>query len=80
VLRTPGEAAPTDLAHQLETVGDGHSGDELARQRGVRVDWSPGDLTKKGVEGRGLRFVPEGHLSREVYLLVATTRTDGRMR
>ena len=76
----PGEAAPTDLAHQLETVGDGHSWGELAHQRGVRVDWSPGNLTKKGLEGRGLRYVPERHLSRDVYLLAATTRSDGRMR
>jgi hypothetical protein len=74
------EATPTDLAHQLETVGDGRSCGELGRQRGVRVDWSPGDLTKKGLEGRGLRVVREGHLSREVYVLVATTRSDGRMR
>jgi hypothetical protein len=76
----PGEAAPTDLAHQLETVGDDHSWSELARQRSVRVDWSPGDLTKKRLEGRGLRFVLESRFSREVYVLVDRTRSVGRTR
>jgi hypothetical protein len=66
-------------AHQLETIGDGRSCGELAHERTVRVDWSPGDLTKKGLERRGLRFVPEGHLSREVSVLVARTPCHGRM-
>src|SRR5205823_3201917 len=48
----PGEAAPADLAHQLEAAADDHSWSNLGLQRSVRVDWSPGDLTKERVECR----------------------------
>src|SRR5262249_51065399 len=79
-LEHPGEAAPANLAHQLETAGDDHPQGELTWQRRGSVDWSPGHMAEEGLEGGGLRFVREGRLSRGVHVLARIIRSEWRMR
>src|SRR6185436_436850 len=75
-----GHPTASDLADDLEAVGDDHSWCWLTR-RPLRRQWNPCDLAEQGLEGGGLGVDRAYRLPRTgVLVTTTTTRGDTRSR
>src|SRR6476659_7771038 len=78
-LEDMGKPTASDLADDLEAVGDDHSWCWLTR-RPLRRQWNPCDLAEQGLEGGGLGVDGAYRLPRTGVLVTTTTRGDTRSR